>query len=97
MVSAIKKGSKDIRICVDYKHLNQNLIRKKFFIPTFEELSAKLSNATTFSKLDASSGFYQIPIHKDSRDYTTFITPNGRYRFLRLPMGVNIKPEIYQR
>ena len=97
MVPVIKKGSKDIRICVDYKHLNQNLIREKFSIPTFEELSAKLSNATTFSKLDASSGFYQIPIHEESRDYTTFITPNGRYRFLRLPMGVNIAPEIYQR
>ena len=49
------------------------------------------------SKLDASSGFFQIPLDEGSRDYTTFLTPFGRYRFKCLPMGVNIAPEIYQR
>jgi len=49
------------------------------------------------SKLDAASGFFQIPLHESSRDYTTFLTPFGRYRFMRLPMEINTAPEIYQR
>ena len=49
------------------------------------------------SKLDAASGFFQIPLHEDSRDLTTFLTPFGRYRFKRLPMAVNCAPKIYQR
>ena len=97
MIPVRKENSKKVRICVDYKRLNQNLKREKYQIPTFDELSAKLNKSTVFTKLDASSGFFQIPIDEKSRDLTTFMTPNGRYRFLRLPMGVNIAPEIYQR
>ena len=97
MVPVPKPNSDKLRICVDYKHLNQNLIREVYPIPTFETLSAEFSESTVFSKLDAASGFYQIPISEESRDVTTFITPFGRFRFLRLPMGINIAPEIFQR
>ena len=89
----VAKAKTEVRITVDYKKLNANLKRETFQIPTFEELSSKLADATVFSKLDASSGFFQIPIAKESQDLTTFITPFGRYRFKRLPMGVNIAPE----
>lgn len=34
---------------------------------------------------------------KDSREYTTFITPVGRFQFLRLPFGISTAPEFYQR
>ena len=98
MVPVVKASSKDkIRITVDYRKLNKNLKRETYQIPTFEELSSKFSGATRFSKLDASSGFFQIPIDEESRDLTTFMTPFGRYKFKRLPMGVNIAPEIYQK
>ena len=97
MVPVKKRNSDQIRICVDYKKLNFNLIREKYPIPTFEELSFRFDGSRYFSKVDASSGFFQIPLAEDARDYTTFITPFGRYRFLRLPMGINIAPEIFQR
>lgn len=98
MVPVVKSSSKDkIRITVDYRKLNMNLKRETYQIPTFEELSSRFSGATRFSKLDASSGFFQIPIDEESRDLTTFMTPFGRYKFKRLPMGVNIAPEIYQK
>ena len=97
MVPVVKSGSKNIRITVDYKHLNRHLSRETFPIPSFEELTAKFTDSAYFSKLDAASGFYQIPISESSRDMTTFITPFGRFRFCRLPMGVNIAPEIFQR
>ena len=92
-----ESGKVKVRITVDYRKLNKFLKRETFQIPTFHELSSKLSGAKIFSKLDASSGFFQIPLEESSRDLTTFITPFGRYRFKRLPMGVNIAPEIYQR
>ena len=97
IVPVMKANKEDVRICVDYKKLNNELKREIYPIPTFEELSSKFSGTNTFSKLDAASGFYQIPIDEASKDLTAFITPSGRYRFLRLPMGVNIAPEIFQR
>ena len=93
----LKLDKKDVRICVDFRKLNNNLKREVFHIPTFDELSCKLSDVKYLTKLDAASGFFQIPLEEHSRNLTTFLTPFGRYRFIRLPTGINIAPEIYQR
>ncbi|XP_043234595.1 uncharacterized protein K02A2.6-like [Amphibalanus amphitrite] len=90
-------GEKKVRICVDYKRLNQSVKREKFSLPTFEELTGKLAGARIFSKLDAASGFYQIPLDESAQACTAFITPFGRYKYHRLPMGITLAPEIYQR
>ena len=47
--------------------------------------------------LDASSGFYQLPLHPESLHLTTFITSFGRYKFNRVPFGISSASEIYQR
>lgn len=88
---------KKVRICVDFKRLNQSIKREKFSLPTFEELTGRLAGAKVFTKLDAASGFYQIPLEESAQNATTFITPYGRYKYHRLPMGVSLAPEIYQR
>lgn len=50
-----------------------------------------------FSSLDAASGFLQIPLHSESSQLSTFITPFGRYCFRRLLFGIMSAPEIFQR
>ncbi len=50
-----------------------------------------------FSKLDANSGFWQIPLSQSSRLLTTFVTPMGRYCFNKLPFGISSAPEHFQR
>ena len=50
-----------------------------------------------FSKLDANSGFWQIPLEQCSRLLTTFITPFGRYCFNKLPFGISSAPEHFQK
>ena len=57
---------------------------------------ALLSGAQVFSKLDANSGFWQIPLTEESRLLTTFITPFGRYCFNTLPFGISSAPEHFQ-
>ena len=74
MVVAPKKGGA-IRICVDLKPLNDNVIREVHPLPKVDEILAQLSEAKVFSKLDANSGFWQIPFSQSSRPLTTFITP----------------------
>lgn len=55
-----------------------------------------MKGATIFSKLDATSGFWQIPLHKESKPLTTFISPFGRYFFQHLPFGISSVPEHFQ-
>ena len=50
-----------------------------------------------FFEIDAKSGFLQIKLDYESSLLTTFNTPIGRYRWLRLPFGIKSALEIYQR
>ena len=95
MVPVPKKDG-SVRICVDLTKLNRSVKREQFQLPTSEQLFAQLQGAK-YSTLDASSGFWQIPLSEDCSPLTTFITPFGRYRFTRLPFGITSGPEVFHR
>ena len=94
MVAVMKNGK--VRICIDPKDLNKAIRREHYPIPTLEEVISSFPGAQYFSVLDAKSGFLQIQLDYESSLLTTFNTPIGRYRWLRLPFGIKSAPEIFQ-
>ena len=94
-MAAVPKKSGVIRICVDFKCLNQNVLRKVHPLPKVNNTLAQLSGATIFSKLDANSGSWQIPLSAKSHLLTTFITPFGHFCFNKLPFGIYSAPEHF--
>ena len=90
-----KEGA--IRICVDLKPLNEDVLREVHPLPKVDETLAQLSGATVFSKLDANSGFWQIPLAEKLQLLTTFIAPFGRYCFHKMPFGIFSAPEHFQK
>ena len=96
MVVVPKKGGA-LRVCVDLKPLNENVLREVHPLPKVDDILAQLSGAKIFSKLDANSGFWQIPLAKKSRLLTTFITHYGRYCFNKMPFGISSAPEHFQK
>ncbi|XP_061193379.1 uncharacterized protein K02A2.6-like [Saccostrea echinata] len=86
-----------VRICLDPRDLNKAVRREHFPMKTVEEVASKVAGASVFSTLDASSGFWHIQLDEESSKLTTFNTPFGRYKYLRMPMGINSAPEIFQR
>lgn len=95
MVVAPKPNGK-IRICSDLTRLNMSVRRERHILPAVDDTLAKLDGAVVFSKLDATAGFWQIPLHEESQPLTTFITPYGRYCYRRLPFGISSAPEHFQ-
>ena len=93
MVTRIGK----LRICSDPKDLSKATRRKHYPIPTVEEVVASMPGAKMFSKIDVKSEFLQIKLDYASSLLTTFNTPIGRYRWVRLTFGIKSAPEIYQR
>jgi len=75
----VPKTNEAVRICIDIKPLNENVLREVHPFPKVETALTQLSGAKVFSKLDTNSGFWQIPLDPDSRLLTTFLTPFGRY------------------
>ncbi len=96
MVVAPKANGR-VRICVDLTRLNQSVCRERHLMPAVDQILAQLAGAKVFTKLDANSGFWQIPLSPESFLLTTFITPFGRFCFQRLPFGITSAPEHFQR
>ena len=91
------KPNGKVRICVDLTKLNENIFRENHPLPCVDHTLGQLAGAEVFSKVDANSGFWQIPLASESRPLTTFITPFGRFCFNRLPFGVSSAPEHFQK
>ena len=69
----------------------------KYPIPTVDELLSKLNNAKFCSCVYVYKGFTNIELDENSSFVTTMHYPIGRYRWLRMPFGLSLGPEEYQR
>jgi hypothetical protein len=92
----VAKQQNGIHICIDPTPLNRALQRSVYYMPTIDDILPKLSNAKVFSTVDAKSAFWQLKLNEQSSYLTTFETPFGRYRWLRMPYGISAASEIFQ-
>ncbi len=90
-------GSIKVRTCIDPKDLNRALKRSHFPMNTLEDVTTRTKDSKVYGKFDASEGFFQMRLSERSSYLTTFNTPWGRFRYLRLPMGLKTSPELFQR
>ena len=86
----VLKDDGSVRICVYLTRLNESVRREHHPLPAVEEALAQVADA-----IDANSGFWQIPLAKESTRSTTFITPFGRFCFNRLSFGITSAPNIF--
>ena len=93
-----RKSNGKLRVCLDPRDLSANLKRTYHRAPTVEDITYKLANATIFSKLDAKDGYWSIQLDDESSLLTAFNSPssNQRYKFNRLPFGVNVSQDLFQ-
>lgn len=96
-ILCVRKPNGGLRICVDYRKLN-NLTRKDAYpIPRIDELLSRPSKAKIFTKFDIRAAFNKIRMDPASEEYTTFRTRYGTYKCKVLPFGLCNGPATYQR
>ena len=87
-----------MRLCGDFKvTVNPQLVVNTYPLPTLDDLQEKMNGGCLFSKLDLSKAYSQIPLHEESRKYTTLTTHKGVYAYNRLPFGISSAAAIFQR
>lgn len=95
-----KKGTnseKKWRMCIDYRKLNKKLVADRHPLPRIDDILDNLGRAKYFSVFDLFSGFHQVPLSEESRNYTTFSTEKGSFRCKVLPFGLNVSPNSFSR
>jgi len=78
----VKKKYQTLRLCVDYRPLNEVTIRNKYPLPRIDLLFDQLAGAKVFSKIDLRSGYHQMKIKPEDVPKTAFTTRYGLYEYL---------------
>ena len=73
------------RMCIDYRKLNAATRKYHVFLPFIDQMLERLSTHQYYYFLDGYSGFFQIPIHPDDQEKTTFTCPYGTFAYRRMP------------
>ncbi|GFT78144.1 transposon Tf2-11 polyprotein [Trichonephila clavipes] len=93
----VKKKDGSSRMCLDYRKLNQKLVKDKFPLPLIEDVLDTLQEAKIYSTLDLPNGFFHVDVDEDCRKYTSFIVPDGQFEFNQVPFGLSTSPGVFQR
>ena len=96
-VVIVKKKDGTLRLCVDYRKLNQVTVRDEYPLPKIQELIDRMGKAKYFTSLDLASGYWQVPMNPKSKKYTAFVCPYGQFQFNVMPFGLTNAPATFQR
>ena len=93
----VRKKTGDVRVCIDYRKLNERTIKDAYPLPRIDMCLDCLSSAKIFSTIDLQSAYMQLEVDEEDRHKTAFITKYGLFEYLVMPFGLCNAPSTFQR
>jgi hypothetical protein len=84
----VEKKDGTLRICVDYRSLNEVTIKNKYPLPQIKDLFDQMKAAIVFSKIYLRSGYHQLKIWESDIPETIFCTRYGLYEYTVMSFGL---------
>ena len=93
----VKKPGGGLRLCVDYRALNEVTKRNRYPLPLIDEIIQKVKGCKFFTRLDIIKAFHRLRMATEfDEDLTTFICKWGAYKFRVMPFGLSGGPGTFQ-
>lgn len=87
-IRIVLKKSDTVRVCLDARYVNNIIESDHETPPLVGELLQKFDGVNLMTITDLESGYWQIPLHPESRPYTAFLYNSKLYQFCRVPFGL---------
>ena len=91
-----KKGGGGLRLCVDYRGLNQVTVKNRCPLPLISETLDRLQGCKFFTKLDLKDAYHRIRIKAGDEWKTAFRTRYGHFEYLVMPFSLSNAPATFQ-
>ena len=92
----VSKKDKSLRPCIDYRGLNNVMVKNRYPLPLISSAFELLKGASIFSKLDLRNAYHLVRIREGDEWKTAFNTPSGHYEYLVMPFGLTNAPAVFQ-
>ena len=97
-VVLVRKKDGSLRFCIDFRKLNSLTVKDSHPLPHICETLESLTGDAHFSTFDMNSGFWQVPMDEESKQYTAFTLGSmGLYECESMPFGLCNAPPTFQR
>ena len=85
-----------MRLTIDYRKINNATEPDPYPFPRIDDIIVHISKNKIFSKIDLANDYYQVKMHPDSIQYSTFISEFGKHEYLAMPMGLKNAGSTFQ-
>ena len=96
-VVLVTKKDGTIRLCVDYRRVNDLTLKDPYPLPSIDDSIDALRGSKWFSTLDLASSYWQVPMDPKDFEKTGFTTSFGLYHFKVMPFGLANSPATFER
>jgi hypothetical protein len=93
----VKKPGGGLRLCMDYRALNEVSVKDRYPLPLIKETLNNLQGMKYFSKIDIISAFNNVRMKEGHEKLTAFLTRFGLFESLVMPFGLTGAPATFQR